>query len=506
MAHRKVQELIPNSLEWRCVGPYRGGRVAAVAGDISNPMTFYFGCAGGVWKTNDGGTYWENVSDGFFKTSAVGAIGRLRIRPERHLRRHGRILHSRPPSALDFPRRRNVQVNRRGQVLGKHRPGGHPSHRPNPRTPQQSRPHLRVGVLGHLEGPDTRKGVFRSDDGGQSWERVLFRSENAGCNDLWMDPTNPRVIYAATWDSRRSYWNSYNGGPDSRVYRSMDGGASWTDLTDNPGLPNAVKGRIGVTGTAARPGRVWALFDVGGAAAVAALAEMGGRVGGLYRSDDYGETWEHVNDDPEMTVRPHYYNHIFGDPNNPEVIYNLNQPFWKSIDGGRTFRTVELPHYDNHDLWIDPNDSNRMINGNDGGACVTFNGGESWSSIYNQPTGEFYHITADSEISLPPLRHPAGQHLHQRAEPFQQGRYSLGRLLFRRQFRERPHSRPPGQPEHILLRRARQLPRSGRDNAPLRPLHRAGSRRNRLARSHRTHRVGPQIQVRVGQPNRVLPS
>ena len=186
-------------------------------------------------------------------------------------------------------------------------------------------------------------------------------------NDLWMDPTNPRVIYATTWDSRRSYWNSYSGGPDSRIYRSLDGGDSWTDLSDNPGLPNVIKGRIGVTGTAARPGRVWAIFDVGGAAGVAALAELGGRTGGLYRSDDYGETWEHVNDDPEMTVRPHYYNHIFGDPGNPEVIYNLNQPFWKSIDGGRTFSTVELPHYDNHDLWIDPNDSSRMINGNDGG-------------------------------------------------------------------------------------------------------------------------------------------
>ena len=217
-------------------------------------------------------------------------------------------------------------------------------------------------------------------------------------NDLWMDPTNPRVIYATTWDSRRSYWNSYSGGPDSRIYRSLDGGDTWTDLTDNPGLPDVIKGRIGVTGTAARSGRVWALFDVGGAAGVAALAELGGRTGGLYRSDDYGETWEHVNDDPEMTVRPHYYNHIFGDPGNAEVVYNLNQPFWKSIDGGRTFSTVELPHYDNHDLWIGPDDSSRMINGNDGGACVTFNGGESWSSIYNQPTGEFYHITADREF------------------------------------------------------------------------------------------------------------
>ncbi len=255
-----------------------------------------------------------------------------------------------------------------------------------------------AAVLGHLEGPDTEKGVFRSDDGGQSWERILFRSENAGANDIWMDATNARVMYATTWDARRNYWNSYSGGPDSRIYRTTDGGETWTDITGNHGLPNVIKGRIGVTGTAARSGRVWALFDVGGAAGVAALADIGSRAGGLYRSDDWGETWEQVNDNPEMTVRPHYYNHIFGDPKNSEVIYNLNQPFWKSIYGGRAFNTVELPHYDNHDLWIDPNDSNRMINGNDGGACVTFNGGESWSSIYNQPTGEFYHLTTDGEF------------------------------------------------------------------------------------------------------------
>ena len=306
-------------------------------------------------------------------------------------------MHGGAEAALDVPRRRHVQVHGRGKVLGKHRTGEDAVHRAAASTPEQ--PDLvYASVLGHLEGPDSEKGVFRSDDGGRSWERVLFRSENAGSNDIWMDPTNPRVIYATTWDSRRSYWNSYSGGPDSRIHRSLDGGDTWTDLTDNPGLPDVIKGRIGVTGTAASPGRVWALFDVGGAAGVAALAELGGRTGGLYRSDDYGETWEHVNDDPEMTVRPHYYNHIFGDPGNPEVIYNLNQPFWKSIDGGHTFNTVELPHYDNHDLWIDPNDSNRMINGNDGGACVTFNGGDTWSSIYNQPTGEFYHITADHEF------------------------------------------------------------------------------------------------------------
>ena len=393
----QVGRLIPGSLEWRCIGPYRGGRVVTVAGDASNPMVFYFGCAGGVWKTNDGGTYWENVSDGFFKTSAVGAIAVSESDPNVIYAGMGESCTAVP--RLHWTSRadgmyRSTDAGRSWVNIGLEKTRYIARLRIHPNNPDL----VYASVLGHLEGPDSEKGVFRSDNGGRSWERVLFRSENAGSNDIWMDPTNPRVIYATTWDSRRSYWNSYSGGPDSRIFRSLDGGDTWTDLTDNTGLPDVTKGRIGVTGTAARPGRVWALFDVGGAAGVAALAELGGRTGGLYRSDDYGETWEHVNDDPEMTVRPHYYNHIFGDPGNAEVIYNLNQPFWKSIDGGHTFNTVELPHYDNHDLWIDPNDSNRMINGNDGGACVTFNGGDTWSSIYNQPTGEFYHITADHEF------------------------------------------------------------------------------------------------------------
>ena len=393
----RVASLIPSALEWRCIGPFRGGRAVAVAGDVSNPMVFYFGCAGGVWKTTDGGLYWENVSDGYFETSAVGAIAVSESDPNVIYAGMGESCVAVP--RLHWTSRadgmyRSTDAGRSWVNVGLETTRHIARIRVHPHDPNL----VYVAVLGRLEEPDAEKGVFRSKDGGDTWEKVLFRSETAGACDIWIDPTNPRILYAATWDVRRSYWNSYSGGPHSRIYRTTDGGDTWTDLTEKPGLPIVEMGRIGVAGTAARPGRVWALFDVGGAAGVAALAEIGSRTGGLYRSDDYGETWEQVNDDPELTVRPHYYNHIFGDPNNPELIYNLNQPFFKSIDGGRSFHTIEAPHYDNHDLWIDPNDSNRMINGNDGGACVSFNGGESWSSIYNQPTGEFYHLTTDGEF------------------------------------------------------------------------------------------------------------
>ena len=224
---------IPGSLEWRCVGPFRGGRVVSVAGDVSNPMVFYFGCAGGVWKTNDGGTYWENVSDGYFKTSAVGAIAVSESDPNVVYAGMGESCTAIP--RLHWTSRadgmyRSTDAGRSWVNVGLEKTRYIARLRIHPNNPDL----VYASVLGHLEGPDTEKGVFRSDDGGRSWERVLFRSENAGSNDIWMDPTNPRVMYATTWDSRRNYWNSYSGGPDTRIYRSLDGGDNWADLTDNP--------------------------------------------------------------------------------------------------------------------------------------------------------------------------------------------------------------------------------------------------------------------------------
>ena len=352
----------------------------AVAGDPLEPLTFYFGaCAGGVWKTTDGGTYWENVSDGYFKTAAVGAIAVAESD-------HNVVYAGTGESCI----RGNVS---HGDGVYKSTDGGstwvhigledtrHIARvRVHPKDPDL----VYVAALGHAFGPNEQRGVFRSRDGGTTWERVLYRSEKAGAIDLAMDPDNPRIMYASIWEALRQPWGMSSGGPDSGLFRSADGGETWEELTDKPGLPTGVKGRIGVAVSPARKGRVWAMVE----------AEKGG----LYRSDDGGATWRLVNEEGALVFRPFYFSHVYADPVDPEVVYVLSFQMWRSADGGRTFTEVTTPHPDNHDLWIDPLNPHRMIEGNDGGACVSFTGGESWSNIYNQPTAQFYHVTTDNQF------------------------------------------------------------------------------------------------------------
>lgn len=368
------------SLEWRSVGPYRGGRVVAVAGDPSDPEVFYFGaCAGGVWKSLDGGKYWQNVSDGFFKTASVGALAVADANPNVIYAGMGESCIRGNVSHGD-----GVYKSTDGGRTWKHMGLQDTRHIARIRVHPANPDLVYVAALGHAYGPNQERGVYRSSDGGRTWERILFRSEQAGAIDLSMDPHHPGTIYAAIWQTVRTPWSLESGGPDSSLYCTTDGGDTWTELTNNPGLPAGLKGRIGVAVSPARPDRVWTVVEA--------------EDGGLFRSDDGGETWERVSEDLNLRQRPWYYMHIFADPQDAETVYVLNLQAWKSTDAGRSFTQMTTPHGDNHDLWIDPRNPKRMIEGNDGGACVSFNGGDSWSTIYNQPTAQFYHLTTDNQV------------------------------------------------------------------------------------------------------------
>jgi photosystem II stability/assembly factor-like uncharacterized protein len=366
-------------LRWRSIGPHRGGRVVAVAGHPTEPMTFYFGaCAGGVWKTTDGGAYWENVSDGFFETSAIGALAVAPSEPS--------VVYAGTGEACI---RGNVS---HGDGVYRSSDGGRSwanvglrdtRHIGRVRVHPRDADLVYVAALGHAWGPNRERGVFRSRDGGATWQQVLFRSERAGAIDLSMDVENPRLLFAAVWEAQRTPWGLTSGGPDSSLWKSTDGGDSWTDITRTPGLPRGALGRIGVAVSPADGRRVYAVIEA--------------EDGALFCSDDGGATWQRRSEEPGLRGRPWYYMHVFADPVDPDTVWVADYALWKSIDGGRSFAEVATPHGDNHDLWIDPSNSRRMIEGNDGGACVTFNGGQSWSTIYNQPTAQFYHVCADDQ-------------------------------------------------------------------------------------------------------------
>jgi photosystem II stability/assembly factor-like uncharacterized protein len=369
-----------HALQWRCIGPPRGGRVVAVAGDPLNPAVFYFGaCAGGVWKTDDAGTYWYNISDGYFKTASVGAIAVSESDPNVIYAGMGESC-----IRLDVSYGDGVYKSTDGGKTWTHLGLADTRHIARIRIHPHNPDIVYVAALGHIFGPHQQRGVFRSTDGGKTWEHVLYKSGDAGAADLSLDPQNPRLLYAALWQVRRDFWSLTSGGPDSGLYKSTDGGTTWTEITNNPGLPKGLKGRMGVAVSPAKAGRVWATIEAEDC--------------GLFRSDDGGATWELVSDNRDLQGRPWYYQHVFADPQDPDTVWILNYQTWKSLDGGRTFSQVTTPHGDNHDLWIDPRHPQRMIEGNDGGACVTFNGGDSWSTIYNQLTAQFYHVATDNQF------------------------------------------------------------------------------------------------------------
>jgi photosystem II stability/assembly factor-like uncharacterized protein len=368
-------------LKWRCIGPPRGGRVVAVAGDPTHRMVAYFGaCAGGIWKTIDGGVYWRCVSDGFMGSAAVGAIAVSRSDPNVIYAGTGETTIRLDVSYGDGVYK-STDAGRSWTNVGLRASKHIGRICIDPSDPDIAF----VAALGDIFGPHEERGVFRTRDGGRSWEKVLYRSADAGAVDLSLDPDNPRIVFATFWETRRSFWNISSGGPGSGLFRSTDGGDTWEEISRAPGLPDGPLGKLGVSVSPARSGRVFALVEA-----------MGEKTG-LYRSDDYGGRWIQVSSNRDLMHRPWYYTHVFADTLDAETVYVANFQMWKSTDGGADFSEINTPHGDNHDLWIDPVDPERMVQGNDGGGCVTFNGGTTWSSIYNQPTAQFYRIDVDDQ-------------------------------------------------------------------------------------------------------------
>ncbi|MGD0871707.1 MAG: glycosyl hydrolase [Bryobacteraceae bacterium] len=367
-------------LRFRLVGPFRGGRVVAVTGVPSQPNVYYFGgVGGGIWKTTDGGGTWLPVSDGQLKTSSVGAIAVADSDPNvvyagmgescvRGNASNGDGVYKSVDGGKTW---RNVGLED-SQTIG--------AVRVHPKNPDI----VYVAALGHLWGPNDMRGVYRSTDGGANWKQVLTRGRDAGAVDIAMDPGNPRVLYASFWQVRRNPYHFDSGGPGSGLFKSTDGGDTWTDISHAPGLPRGVEGRIGVTVSPANPERVWALVEAAD--------------GGVFRSDNAGRTWTKVNEQNILRQRAWYYSHIFADPQNGDTVYALNTGMYRSIDGGRTFTAIRTPHGDNHDLWIAPDNPQRMIESNDGGANVTYDGGRTWSTINNQPTAQFYRVALDNDF------------------------------------------------------------------------------------------------------------
>jgi photosystem II stability/assembly factor-like uncharacterized protein len=368
------------ALQYRSIGPYRGGRCAAVTGVPSQPSVFYYGATGGgVWKTTDGGINWESVSDGsVFGTGSVGAIA---------------VADSDPNTVYvgmgESPIRGNVshgdgvyKSNDAGKTwkrVGLEDTRQIPRIRIHPKNPDL----VYVAALGHVWGPNDQRGVFRSKDGGKSWEKILSRGNKAGAIDLILDPSNSNVLYAGFWEVYRKPWTLESGGPGSGIFKSTDGGDTWNELTRNPGMPKGTLGKIGIAVSPANPDRVWAIVEA--------------EEGGVFRSDNGGATWTRVNEERRLRQRAWYYTRIYADPKSVDTVYVLNTGFYRSNDGGRTYSGIGVPHGDNHDLWIAPDDPNRMIESNDGGANVSYNGGRSWSE-QDQPTAQFYRVALDNDF------------------------------------------------------------------------------------------------------------
>ena len=369
-----------SSLEYRLVGPFRGGRSAAVTGVPGEPNLYYFGAAGGgIWKTEDGGRSWENISDGFFG----GSIGAITVARGDHnvIYAGGGEKTVRGNVSSGYGIWKSVDA---GKTWSK---AGLEKSRHVPRIVVHPKDHNTVyaAVLGNIYKPTQERGVYKSTDGGKTWKKTLFANDMAGAVDLIMDPNNPRVLYASTWRVQRTPYSLSSGGEGSSLWKSTDSGETWKEISTNEGFAEGTLGIIGVTVSPVNSNRVWAIVE-------------NKENGGVYRSENGGETWDHINDSRSLRQRAWYYSRIYADTQDEDVVYVMNVSYHKSKDGGKTFSGSNAPHGDHHDLWIAPENPKRMIIGDDGGAQVSYDGGDTWSTYHNQPTSQFYRVTTDNHF------------------------------------------------------------------------------------------------------------
>ena len=394
-------------INYRMVGPSRGGRVTAVAGVPRQPSVFYLGAVGGgVCRTDDYGLSWRPVTDGYLETGSIGAIRVADTDPNiiyvgtgsdgiRSNVIQGRGVYQSTDGAKTWHFVGLKEVGQIGAVVI------------HPRDPNL----VYIAAQGNAFKPTRDRGVYRSKDGGKTWQKVLFVSDSTGATDLEMAPDNPNEIYASMWRGERKPWTIISGAREGGIYKSSDGGDTWTKLTN--GLPKGLFGKSDLAVSPADARRVYALIE-------APEPEDG-----LYRSDDRGQTWRLVSSYNPLLNRPFYYTNVDADPTNADVVYVNDEGFFKSVDGGQNWQRLSTPHGDNHDMWINPANPNIFIQSNDGGANITQDGGQSWSTQDNQPTAELYQVDVDDQFpfwmyagqqdnstiavpSLPPFPHPSG--------------------------------------------------------------------------------------------------
>ena len=368
------------NMEWRNIGPNRGGRSLGSAGSPGRLNEYYFGATGGgLWKTVDGGNEWHPVTDGKISSSSIGAVAIAETNPD-IVYIGGGETQLRGSITQGDGVYKTTDGGETWRHLGLKETQAISRIRVHPTNPNI----VYVAALGHVYGDNEQRGVFKSTDGGNNWKKVLYISPKTGAADLIIDRTNPDILYATTWQVYRKAWKMWGGGPECKLWKSTDAGDSWIDITSNPGMPEGPIGKIGVTVSPVNPDRIWAIVEA--------------NEGGVFRSDDGGWTWKKTNDERKLRQRAFYYSRIYADPQDAETVYCLNVGFWKSTDGGVSFDTrIRPPHGDNHDLWIDPNDPMRMISSNDGGGTVSINGGKTWTE-QDYCTTQFYHVMTTSDV------------------------------------------------------------------------------------------------------------